>query len=158
MHTIVPPVAAAMDIEDTTDAPVVPEALIALHNRTVDAAKGYATMVEKAEPTFRDTAERFRALHARHAFDLSRLLSDRGIEPDGDGTFMGTINRAVVTVRAFFDEIDEDVMKQVRDGEDWLLQAFDEAIEEQRNAPAVAPLRQMRDELVALLDDTRQVG
>lgn len=157
MNTIVPPVAAAADIDDSSETQVVPEALIALHNRTVDAAKGFGTMVEKAEPSFRDIAERFRKLHARHASDLARLLSDSGVEVDNDGTFMGTVNRAVVSVRAMFDEIDEDVMKQVRDGEDWLLQAFDKAIQEQ-NAPATPPLRQMRDELVELLADPRQFG
>jgi hypothetical protein len=62
----------------------------------------------------------------------------------------------VVTFRAFFDDIDEDVMDQVRSGEDWVLKAFDAAIAEQTG---VAPkLQAMRAELAELLADTRNLG
>ena len=132
------------------------EALVALHNRTVDALHGYAIMVEKAEPSFRATAEQFRALHARHADALARMLSEMGVEADPGGTFMATVNRTMVTVRAFFDAIDEDVMQQIRSGEDWVLAAFDDAIVAVSSklvdlVPTTAALRDMRDELATLL-------
>jgi uncharacterized protein (TIGR02284 family) len=132
-------------------------ALTTLYDRIVDSVQGFAKMVEKAEPSFRDTAERFRALHARHAGELARMLAESGIEVDGDGTVMGTINRAVVTFRAFFDEIDEDVMDQVRSGEDWVLKAFDEAIDEQGDTARSAALREMQSELTGLLAETRHL-
>ncbi len=167
MQTIVPPMSLADPRDDQTeDRHAV--ALIALHDRTVDSVKGHVKMVEKAEPAFRDIAEQFRALHARHAGDLARLLADLGVEAESDGTIMGTVNQAVVTFRAFFDDIDEDVMDQVRSGEDWVLKAFDAAIEEQQSAERlgadqvgirpVAKLREMRAELVTLLDETRDLG
>ena len=157
MQTIVPPITPFSDIADPVDARPVPEALIALYNRTVDTTKGYTVMVEKAEPSFRDTAERFRSLHARQAGDIARLLAAMGIETDADGTLMGTVNQAVVTVRAFFDSIDADVMGQIRSGEGWVLQAFDAAIEEEAHPTRAANLRDMQAELKALLADTSSI-
>ncbi len=155
MQTTVPPIPVA---EPRADAVDQHEALTALYDRTVDSVQGYAKMVEKAEPSFRDTAERFRALHARHAGELARLLADAGIEAADDGTIMGTVNKAVVTFRAFFDDIDEDVMDQVRSGEDWVLKAFDDAIAEQDGAGSAARLREMQAELTNLLAETRHLG
>jgi uncharacterized protein (TIGR02284 family) len=157
MQTIVPPFPLADPREEITDQSE-PEALMALYDRTVDSVQGYAKMVEKAESSFRDTAERFRALHARHADDLARLLSDLGFEAAGDGTIMGTVNRVVVTFRSFFDDIDEDVMDQVRSGEDWVLKAFDEAIDEHEGTAVAAKLRELQAELTELLADTRNLG
>lgn len=156
MHAIFPPLPLMNpgDRQDRDDA----KALIALYDRTVDAVKGYDKMVEKADPAFRDTADRFRTLHARHAKDLQQLFSDLGIETDADGSLMGTVNQAVVTFRAFFDEIDEDVMDQVRSGEDWVLKAFEDAFAEQDTAVAGPKLRAMQAELIDLLVDTRHLG
>jgi Domain of unknown function (DUF2383) len=134
------------------------DALITLHDRTVDAAKGYATMVEKAEPSFRDTAERFRALHAHQSDAMARLLSGLGIETGGGGTIMGQVNRAVVSLRAVFDEIDADVMTQIRSGEDWVLKAFDTAINAGPGQSWSAQLREMRHDLTSLLAETRDLG
>lgn len=158
MQTLVPPIMPFADTEDPADARPVPEALIALYNRTVNSTKGYAKMVEKAEPSFRDTAEQFRALHARQAGDMVRLLAGMGIEADADGTLMGTLNQAVVTFRAFFDDIDEDVMDQIRSGEDWVLKAFEAALEEETHPTRAAALRDMQAELKALLADTSHLA
>ena len=158
MDAMIPPIMPFADTADPVEARPVPEALIALYNRTVDSAKGYARMVEKAEPSFRDTAERFRSLHSRQAGDLARTLADMGIEADAEGTLMGTINQAVVTFRAFFDDIDEEVMDQIRSGEDWVLKAFDAAIAEETVPSRAASLRKMQGELTQLLADTSHLG
>jgi hypothetical protein len=131
----------------------LPDALANLHTRTLDALAGYDTMVEKAEPGFRPVAVRFRGVHARHAAAIAELLVREGREPDMDGSFMSAVNRAVVTMRAFLDAIDEDVMHQVRSGEQHVLNAFSDAIAaspDGRNAD----LSDMRAELQAALDET----
>lgn len=130
------------------------DALVALHNRTVDALAGYAEMVEKAEPSFRSVAEEFRALHAMQADQLARMLADLGREVDADGTFMGTVNAAVVSVRAFFDTIDEGVMDNIRDGETSVLSAYEEAIATAREPASRAALVEMRAALLTLLERT----
>lgn len=133
------------------------EALVTLHQRTVDALKGYAKMVEKAEPEFRNTAERFRSLHAANAARMSRILARLGHPVSDDASMMGNLNEAVVAFRAFVDQIDEDVMDQIRDGEDWILAAFDDAVASRQDAVR-AELFEMRAELVKLLDETSHIG
>lgn len=159
---LTPTTAAMMMTDEQGEAPYAApdaaEALLALQRRTADALAGYVTMVEKAEPEFRPVVERFRALHDRHNAALSAMLIRHGAGPDADGSFMGTVNKAVVSVRAFFDEIDEDVMDSIRDGENHVLTAFDEAISATGMPPAdVTDLRDMRDELTVLLQDTRHL-
>ncbi|MDO8883812.1 MAG: DUF2383 domain-containing protein [Pseudotabrizicola sp.] len=139
-------------------APDADDALLTLQRRTADALAGYVTMVDKAEPAFRPVAERFRALHDRHNAALTAILIRHGVEPDADGSFMGTVNKAVVSLRALFDDIDADVMDSIRDGENHVLEAFDAAITAVGMPPAdVTELREMRDELTVLLQDTRHL-
>lgn len=139
-------------------APDATNTLRSLQTRTADALAGYVKMVEKAEPAFRPVADRFRSLHDRHNAALSAMLIRHGAEPDADGSFMGTVNQAVVSLRALFDEIDEDVMDNIRDGENHVLTAFDDAMTATGMPPAdVTELRDMRDELASLLQDTRHL-
>jgi hypothetical protein len=150
------------EADDAGDAPfVAPEATDALRSlqiRTADALVGYVKMVEKAEPEFRPVAERFRGLHDRHNAALSAMLIRHCAVPDADGSFMGSVNKAVVSMRALFDEIDKDVMDNIRGGENHVLTAFDDAIAATGMPPAdVTELRDMRDELTALLQDTRHL-
>lgn len=128
-----------------------------LHTRTVDALKGYVKMLEKAEPEFRPVVQRFHDLHARHATALATIVGALGGTVDEDGSFMGTINETVVSLRAFFDEIDEDVMDSVRSGEDHVLKAFDGALEFGLPADHQAAILAMREELVALLAETQHL-
>jgi len=147
------PIADSLNRQDGhRDAPK----LRALLDRSLDTAKGYESMVDKAEPAFRPTAEHFRALHVRHADNLARMLLELGVGEPADGTLMGTVNQAVVTFRSIFDTIDADVMDQVRNGEKWVLEAFDDAIAE-RIAPTTA-LQDMRNDLTSLLAETQHLG
>ena len=127
------------------------DALETLHDRTVDVLAGFETMVDKAEPAFRPIAERFRELHRRQATALAALVTAGGRTPDADGTFMSTVNRTVVSLRALFDEIDEDVMAQVESGERNVLDAFDAALAQDQTADTRAALASMRQDLTHLL-------
>jgi hypothetical protein len=129
---------------------VKPTALIALHDQTRNAVRGFAVMVEKAEPSFQGTVQQFHALHQRHAEVLAQLLLSKGQDVDRDGTLMGTVNEVVVSVRAFFDEIDADTLHQIRQGQDQILKAFDAAIVEQDESTADT-LLDLRGELTGLL-------
>jgi Domain of unknown function (DUF2383) len=129
------------------------DALANLHTRTVDALAGYETMAAKAEPAFRPVAEGFRDIHARHAAALAGMLAQNGREADADGSFMSAVNRAVVTMRAFVDAIDADVLSAIRSGERHVLDAFDDAIAARREE-SDDHLVAMRDELQAAIDRT----
>ena len=132
--------------------------LVDLHLLCVDTLQGFHKMSEKAETEFRPVVERFCALHARHAARLDVMVREMGGVPDADGSFMGTVNRAVISLRAVFDAIDTDVMHSVRAGEAKVLAAFDTALQASLPQGHLNALAQMQAELSAVLDDTRSLG
>ena len=131
------------------------DTLIGLHTLSVDTLRGFQKMSEKAEPEFRPVVERFRALHTRHTARLDAMVREMGGVPDADGSFMGTVNRAVIGLRAVFDTIDAGVMDNIRSGEDRVLDAFDNAAQISLPQGHVQALTEMRAELSAVLADTR---
>lgn len=134
------------------------EALIELHTLSVDTRRGFDKMVEKADADFRPIADRFSALHDRHVARLDMMVREMGGLPDADGSFMGAINSAVVTLRAVFDSIDSGVMAQVRSGEENVIAAFDRTIAASLPQGHTEALIQMKGELTAILDETRKLG
>lgn len=133
------------------DAEQAKDALAEVHTRTVDALAGFETMVDKAEPDFRPIAIELRELHEAHARRLAAMLVARGCTPDADGSFMSTVNRAVVAIRAWLGTVDDDVVDQVRSGEAHVIQAFDDAATHLDGTEDAVALRDMRGELDAAL-------
>lgn len=133
-------------------------ALIALHTLTVDTQRGFTKMVEKAHADFRPVADRFSALHGRHIGRLANMVREMGGQPDADGSFMGTINSTVVSLRAVFGTIDIGVMDQIRSGEQNLLAAFALALRVSLPKGHHEALAQMQGELTQLLHETRHLG
>ncbi len=134
------------------------EALIDLHTLSVDTLHGFQKMVEKAEPDFQPIADRFSALHGRHVARLDNMVREMGGLPDADGSFMGTVNSAVVSLPTVLDAIDSGVMDRVRSGEQNVLAAFERAIAASLPEGHHDALVQMKVELTGLLDETRQLG
>lgn len=128
------------------------DALIVLHNRSVDALTGYHKMVEKAEPSFRTVPEEFRALHAIQAERLARMLVERGCQVEPNGTILGTMNAVAVSMRALFETIDEGMLGSIQAGEIGVLAAFDTAIAADLGPANKLALVEMRADLVALLE------
>lgn len=128
------------------------------HDRTVDALAGFEVMVDKAEPQFRPVAQRFADLHRRHAAELAAMLVDLGAVPDTDGTLMGTVNRAVVSLRALFDQIDADAMDRIRSGEEHVCSAYQDALASGLPGTAQTRLAALLAELNDLLADTSDLG
>lgn len=143
---------------DSTAAAKSLDALIDLHTSSVDTLHGFQKMAEKAEPSFAPTAELFCALHGRHVARLDNMVREMGAVPDADGSFMGLVNKTVVTLRAAFDAIDSDVMDQVRSGEQNVINAFDHAIAASLPQGHLTALEQMKTELTSLLHETRHIG
>lgn len=143
---------AAIGASDSLDV------LINLHTLSVDTHRGFQKMVEKSDLDFRPIAERFSALHGRHNMRLHNMVREMGALPDQNGSMMGTVNQAVITLRAVFDTIDSDVMDRVRSGEATVFSAFDRAIASNLPKGHRDALIQMKDELATLLHDTRRLG
>ncbi|WP_430449699.1 DUF2383 domain-containing protein [Rhodophyticola sp.] len=151
------PISYSPDPLSGPDTEAEREALQALLNRTVDAKAGFDTMREKAEPEFRPVVQKFHGTHHAHTDQIAALIAARGGEPDVSGTLMSSVNTAVVSIRALFDEIDEDVMDSIRDGEGHVLEAFDEAIAAMTEGHDKGALVRMRGEIQDLLDETRHL-
>jgi uncharacterized protein (TIGR02284 family) len=152
-----PHAASVYDAEMAEDASSVPRrdgwgAVAAARTRTLDALAGFEKMVELAQPEFAPTVMAFRDLHDRHANSFTRMLTDAGHPPADEGSMMGTVNRVVVATRALFDEIDADVLSQIRSGEEHVLAAYDEALEGDLPADVQDQLVDLRSELAKLLD------
>lgn len=122
-----------------------------VHTSVIDTINGFDKMVEKAEPSFQDTAQAFLTMHSRHAGVLASYLSQAGRTPDDSGSFFGTINRAVIEVRSWFDDVDRDVMNRVAEGEQQLLETYAEARDAGQTIEANAMLTDQMNEITALL-------
>jgi hypothetical protein len=122
-----------------------------LHTCLVDTVMGYEKVVEKAEPDFVGIAEEFHMLHQSQAERVAAMLTDLGHDTKDEGSLFGMVNRAVVEIRSWFDEIGHNVMDALVQGERNVLEAFDYAIVASPNPERLAILDQMRVELVRLL-------
>ena len=140
--------------DNTADGTKGHDALQDLHNRITDALEGFRVMAAEAEPSFRPVVERFVAMHEGHAATVANMLMAGAAGGDLDGTLMGTVNRAVVSVRALFTDIDAGTLENIRSGEEYVLEAFDRAIGAVGAPADETALSAMQDELVTLLDDT----
>ena len=144
----------------TANTDFTPEALDKIQTaltRSVDARAGFETMVKKAEPELLPIARQFHDTHDQHAKQLSSLFAMHGRDPDADGSLMSTVNTAVVSARALFDEIDGDVMDNVRSGETHVLNALAEAAERVGDTQRENEIRAMIGDINALLDQTKHL-
>ena len=134
------------------------EALATLQTRIVDALAGFDEMSSKAEPKIRGVIAEWIALHKSHNAVLSKRLSELGRAPDEDGSFFSTVQRAVIKTRAFFDDIDEDVLSGVTDGESRILDLYDEALRSALTGADRTILEGQKAEITTLKTKTESMG
>lgn len=125
--------------------------LAELHTRLIDTVEGHDKIAEKAQPEFVAIAEEFRDLHRDQAQRVASMLAGLGHDPGRDGSVFGTVNRAVVEVRSWFDDIGHNVLDAVRQGEKHVHDAYEEAIAASPSIARRATLEAMRQDLVQLV-------
>jgi hypothetical protein len=113
------------DASPVTDAFI--DALATVQTRVVDAIAGFRTMLKHCEPEIEEIVRDYLDTHERHDRQLSARLAALGKEPDADGSFFSTVQKAVVGVRAMFDFVDADVLPQVINGEERILSHYRDA-------------------------------
>jgi len=128
------------------------EALAELHTRLEDTIAGFGKVVEKAEPDFRVIAVDFKALHTRHAGAVADMLVQDGHDPAADGSIFGAVNRGLVEVRSWFDDIGINMMDALVQGEKHVLEGYDQAIAATGLPERRAALTAMREAQIALMD------
>jgi hypothetical protein len=129
-----------------------PRALAELHTRHVDMVAGYDKILEVAEPEFEQIAHAFRTLHVRQANTIAAMLVEDGQDPSLSGSVFGRLNRAVVTVRSWFEDISTNMIEALIEGEMHVIEALDAALETMPESERRRLLVRFRSELVALLE------
>ncbi|WP_161785010.1 DUF2383 domain-containing protein [Hoeflea sp. BAL378] len=119
-----------MTIEDIHDKTAeVLNSIGDTHIALIDAVHGYDVMLEKAEPEIHEVLKTTRQTTARQAAELAKFLMAHGKHPSEDGSFMSAVHEGVVRTRAFFTDIDGDVLPAVADGERRIVSSYDDALE-----------------------------
>lgn len=127
---------------------------VALKTAMDDATEGYEKMLEKAEPAFKPTVSELLAHHRATSLDIAAVLQDRGIALDPHGSLMGAVHKTVVTVRSLLDDVDEDFIPGIVDGEKRNLEKFDAALTENAADPVLrATVGKHREELERLVNE-----
>jgi hypothetical protein len=119
MQTIADPDASPTD--DFVDA------LATVQTSVVDAIAGYRTMLKHCEPEIEEIVRDYHDTHERHDIELSARLAALRKEPDLDGSFFSTVQKAVVGARAAVDTVGTDVLPQVVSGEERILDNYRDA-------------------------------
>lgn len=126
------------------------ETLQSLHTALADSREGYEKALDLAEGKgltllFREMI----AMRTQHAALIEVHLAAAAM-PTGDGTsFMATVHRTVIGIRALFTELDESILPGLIDGEKRILAYYDEAIAAAAaDSPAHATLVSQRGELL----------
>lgn len=138
---------SAGEVKDSPAQPVDPneerlDLIAEAHHRVADVIEGFEKLADKAEPEFRAVADAFLQAHKSHHHELAAYLERNGREASESGTFFGTVNRAVIEVRSWFERVDADVMDRVKEGEKHVLDAYADARDTGQTVEANAMLTQ----------------
>ncbi len=126
--------------------------IASLHAQLVDASKGYQEAHELAEkPEMVSLFAGLRGLHDKHATALAGALDRRGVEPDSDGTFFQYVHKAVLNIRSALTGLGENVLPAIADGEQRILESYDEALTANTDPELRNLLEQQRGEVASHL-------
>jgi uncharacterized protein (TIGR02284 family) len=105
------------------------DAVRSLHTQLVDATSGYAEGMELADrPEMIVLFRELHDLHGGHARQIEQAMAYDGQPLDEGGSYMATVHKAVLTIRAALTGLEENVIPAIRDGEKRILSAYDEAL------------------------------
>jgi len=134
------------------------EDLAKLQVRVLDTLAGYDEILKKSEDDVRPLMVRLYDAHRRHETELSERLRTHGCNPDEDGSFFSTVQRAVIKTRSAFDDLDGDVLNSVIKGEERIMQLYDETISAARDEDDLSLLSRQRGQIANLTNEARQFG
>lgn len=125
--------------------------LTVLHTSLIDARSGYQEGLKDAHgkglsPLFTELIE----LHGNDAAAIAAELKRLGEAVDDDGSYMGTLDRAVMKITSLITELDAKILPSLIDGETRVLKHYDAAIAASAPGNAEYPV------LIAQRDGLRQ--
>ncbi len=115
--------------------------LQSLRTAAIDARNGYEEARDDAEHSgTRPLFQEMIAVHTKNADDLSHVLQRSGVSVGEDGSFMTTVNRAVMNLRSLLGGLGEDVVPALIDAEKHNLSRYDDVL---KSADAPADIREV---------------
>ena len=131
----------------------------ALHTALIDAKMGYQEAVEDSDrpeltALFRDML----ALRDRHHEELHALLRSGGETPDDSGSFMATVHKTVIGVRAAVTGLDKNSLSSFASGEEQIVDQYDKAITEAKGGAGEAILTRQKSELMSKIADMKRMA
>ncbi|MDP3897138.1 MAG: PA2169 family four-helix-bundle protein [Mesorhizobium sp.] len=133
--------------------------LAALHTAILDAREGYAKAIEKSDDAAATSV--FREMLAQHAdahADVHDALTRLGEKDDESGSFMATVHKTVISVRAAVTGVDEGALKSFADGEEGILERYDDALGEQVDPATTAMLKRHQARLADRIAEMRALA
>lgn len=105
------------------------ETLTTLHTALIDSRNGYQEALDDAEgkgltPLFQTMI----ALRDKDAAGLAQHLRQLGEPVDGEGSFMSTVHRTVISIRAVLTGLDNSILPALIDGEERIIGYYDDAV------------------------------
>lgn len=122
-----------------------------VHTRVLDVIAGFEKLSEKAEPGFKPVADAFLATHQKHEAELAIYLRKMGRDPNDDGSFFSTVNRSLIEIRSWFEDVADNVMDRVQEGEKHVLYGYEQARDTGQTIEANAMLSYHMEQINALL-------
>jgi uncharacterized protein (TIGR02284 family) len=138
------------------------EKLGALLTALIDSRNGYREGLKKADEAPIEGSPislLFGDLIANRSDQIAALrpLVPTAAASDDTGSFMSTVHRTVIDVRALVTGLDDSILPGIIDGEERIARMYDEALPlAQRNSAVEPVLLKQRDAVRAKLDDLRR--
>lgn len=136
------------------------DALKSLHTALIDAGKGYVVAEKDAEsPELKRIFQKMSALHEQAHAQVHAILAAKGEKADDAGSFMSTVNKAVVAVRAAVTGLDRRSLSSFASGEERIVADYDKAIEAHAaEVEVVETLRRQRSSLVEMIAEMKSLA
>lgn len=100
-----------------------------LLSRLTDALEGYREGADLAESPMMVTLMSYLySTHLQHVEQLTDAMDERGIDTGGAGSAMALVHKAILNIRSILSGLDERILPGLIDGEQRLVEAYDEAI------------------------------
>jgi uncharacterized protein (TIGR02284 family) len=134
------------------------ESLKKLHTDLVDNRNGYEEAVKDAEPPLKAFFAEMVALKEKDHAELHGALSRLGEKPDEDGSFMSTVHKTVISVRAAVTGLGTNALSSFVMGEEQIVDAYDTALKDFASDPEiVATLTRQKATLLTKIAQMRQM-
>lgn len=130
------------------------DSLKSLHTILIDSKHGYEEALADAEghgmtQLFRDMI----SLRIKDGNEIANELVTLGEKADDSGSFMTTVNRAIISLRSLFGGLDESILPGLIDGEKRIVTYYDTALETAASSVDREILTRQRQNLLKVIAD-----